>query len=130
MKTGLVPHLITDLTRHAALAQETADADVKQVAIAHLAQCRAAMQKLERLVKDGRLPDAMAECAEVESLLARLPAPLEDTPLLTDLKVRTAFVRLTSRQLTLWVAFIPRLKRPDRRTAERRVFAKCGSQWF
>lgn len=88
MKTGLVPRLITNLTRHAALAQEAKDAAIKQAAVSHLAQCRTALQKLEHLVKDGRLPDAMAECTEIESLLAQTPPPLEETQLLTDVKVR------------------------------------------
>ena len=88
MKTGLVPQLITSLTRHAALEQEEADADVRQAAVAHLAQCRAGMRQLEQLVKDGRLPDAMALCIEFESLQAHPPPPLQDTHLLTDLKVR------------------------------------------
>ena len=87
MKTGLVPNLVTSLTRHAALAQEAADADVKRVALAHLNRCRQEMRHLAQLVKEGRLPDAMAACEQFETLLSQSPRPLQDTPLLVDLKV-------------------------------------------
>ena len=87
MKTGLVPNLVTALTRHATLAQEAADADVKRIAVTHLNKCRHEMRHLDDLVKEGKLPEAVAACSKFETSLSHPPSPLQETPLLADLKV-------------------------------------------
>lgn len=88
MKTGIVPQLITSLTKHAALSQDATDARVRQASLSYLAECKSRLQDLERLVQDGRLPDAMDACNVFESLLTRAPSPLQETALLGDIKVR------------------------------------------
>lgn len=129
MKTGLVPHLITSLTRHAVLAQETADTNVKESAVSHLARCRTEMQRFTELVKDGQLPEATVVCEELEKLLVHPPRPLEDAALLGDLKV-SFIVWVKCTDLIHCIARISRLERPYRRTTERRVFSKHSGEWF
>ncbi|KAJ3557317.1 hypothetical protein NM688_g1539 [Phlebia brevispora] len=83
-KTGLIPNLILNLTRHAALAQDATDAHVEQEVVSYLAQCRNGLQNLAQLVQEGRLPDAMRACGELDTLLDSPPSTLRGTDLHKD----------------------------------------------
>ncbi|KAI0685608.1 Centromere/kinetochore Zw10-domain-containing protein [Cytidiella melzeri] len=87
-ESGLVPNLISTLTRHAALAQELADAEVMHQVMSHLAHCKREMQTLASLVGQGRLPDAVALCVSIDHLLATSPPPLPATAVMHDLQRR------------------------------------------
>ena len=88
MKTGLVPSLITSLTRHASLAQETEDANALREAMSYLAECKEAMRGLTDLVESGRLPEAVEKYQQTEHLLARQQPSLFGTEVYVDLQVR------------------------------------------
>ena len=96
MKTGLVPNLITSLTKHAALAQDATDAHVKRRSLSYLAECKSGLHNLTRLVQEGRLPDAMEACNALEDLLSRATPPLQQAGLLGDIKVRNTHLPETS----------------------------------
>ncbi|KAI0758621.1 Centromere/kinetochore Zw10-domain-containing protein [Irpex lacteus] len=87
-ETGLVPNLLSTLTRHAALAQELSDAEVMHQAMSHLAHIKREMQSLASLVGEGRLPDAVALCNSLERLLASAPPPLPATDVVRDVQRR------------------------------------------
>jgi protein transport protein DSL1/ZW10 len=93
VKTGLVPTLISALTRHAALAQEAADAAAMSVAVAYLARCKTKMRELVGLVESGKLPEAVEKCHEVEGLLGEHVPSLQGTEVYVDLQVRLQGIR-------------------------------------
>ncbi|THH27514.1 hypothetical protein EUX98_g6676 [Antrodiella citrinella] len=92
-ETGMIPNLIMTLSQHASLAQEVADAEVKYETLAYLSQCKRAVTSLTALADEGRLPDAMDACAELDRLLEVLPSPLENAYITTDLKRRYRSVK-------------------------------------
>ena len=75
------------LTVHAALAQDTSDAEVIHEAFSYLLQCRNAYSSATSLVSAGKLPEAVKECANVQKLLDNLPESLKQTTVIEDLKV-------------------------------------------
>ena len=89
MKTGLIPTLISTLTRHAELAQEAADAEAMNDALSYLARCKQEIQDLTGLVEDGKLPEAVERYKNVEKLLAQHQPSLVGTTVYVDLQVRS-----------------------------------------
>lgn len=88
LKSGLIPNLMSSLTSHAALAQQTADARAQHGALAHLLQCREGLRDFTRLVEKGELADATKASASLEGIIASAPEPLSKSEILTDMKVR------------------------------------------
>lgn len=87
-ETGLVPTLIASLTRHASLAQDAADANALQEAMAYLAECKQEMRGLTELVESGRLPEAVEKYQKMEHLLAQRQPSLLGTEVYVDLQRR------------------------------------------
>ncbi|TFK39823.1 hypothetical protein BDQ12DRAFT_681284 [Crucibulum laeve] len=85
-KTGLIPTLVSTLTKHAALAQESLNADVKYVLLSHLLKCQTEYLALTSFVDAGRLPEAVEACASLEHVVNGAPAPLQETVIMMDLK--------------------------------------------
>ena len=87
VQEGILPTLVTRLTVHAALAQDTSDAEVIHEALSYLLQCRNAYSSVVSLVSAGKLPEAVKESANVQQLLDSLPESLRQTAVIDDLKV-------------------------------------------
>ena len=95
VKSGLIPHLVSTLTDHAALARETADARARHAALDHLLQCREELRRLTRLVEKAELADATKACSSLEGMMASAPKPVLESEVLADMKVRGARVRVS-----------------------------------
>jgi protein transport protein DSL1/ZW10 len=78
---------VTSLTVHAALAQDTSDAEAIHEALSYLLQCRNAYSSVVSLVSAGKLPEAVKESANMQQLLDGLPDSLKQTAVIEDLKV-------------------------------------------
>ena len=78
---------MTSLTVHAALAQDTSDAEAIHEALSYLLQCRNAYSSVMSLVSAGKLPEAVKESANIQQLLDGLPESLKQTAVIEDLKV-------------------------------------------
>ena len=78
---------MTTLTTHAALAQDTSDAEAIHEALSYLLECRNAYSSVVSLVSAGKLPEAVKESANVQQLLDGLPESLKQTTVAEDLKV-------------------------------------------
>ncbi|KAH9951200.1 Centromere/kinetochore Zw10-domain-containing protein [Amylocystis lapponica] len=85
-ETGIVPSLISTLTKHAALAREVMDADVRHKTLSYLLHCRDDFRALTALIQEGKLPEAVTACAELEKIMAAAPAPLGESAVMADLK--------------------------------------------
>ena len=86
-QTGVHPTLVTVLTKHSALRQNTSNADVAYQALSNLLSCRNAYTALTSFVQVGRLPEAMKAVEHVESLVVDVPEFLKQTQVIGDLKV-------------------------------------------
>ena len=78
---------MTSLTVHAALAQDTSDAEAIHEALSYLLQCRNAYASVVSLVSAGKLPEAVEESANIQQLLDGLPDSLKQSAVIEDLKV-------------------------------------------
>ena len=78
---------MTSLTVHAALAQDTSDAEAIHEALSYLLQCRNAYSSVVSLVSAGKLPEAIENSANMQRLLDGLPESLKQTVAIEDLKV-------------------------------------------
>lgn len=78
---------MTSLTVHAALAQDTSDAEVIHEALSYLLQCRNAYSFIVSLVSAGNLPEAVKESANLQQLLDGLPGSLKQTTVIEDMEV-------------------------------------------
>ena len=78
---------MTSLSVHAALAQDTSDAEAIHEALSYLLQCRNAYSSLVSLVSAGKLPEAVNESVNMQQLLDGLPESLKQTAVIEDLKV-------------------------------------------
>ena len=78
---------MTSLTVHAALAQDTSDAEAIHEALSYLLQCRNAYSFVASLVSAGKLPEAVKESANMQQLLDGLPDSLKQTVVVEDVKV-------------------------------------------
>ncbi|KAI0042195.1 hypothetical protein FA95DRAFT_1500426 [Auriscalpium vulgare] len=87
-ETGLIPTLLHALSAHAALAQQTEDAEVMHESLDHLLRCRTEFEALETLVGEGRLPEAVAASAAFEEQLGEAPVPLARSEALSQLRSR------------------------------------------
>lgn len=79
--------MVTSLTAHAALAQDSSDAEAIHEALSYLLHCRNAYSSVMSLVSAGKLPEAVKESAVVQQLLDGLPDSLRQTTVIEDLKV-------------------------------------------
>ena len=87
VQEGILPTLVTSITVHAALAQDTSDAEAIHEALSYLLQCRNAYSSVVSLVSTGKLPEAVKESANMQRLLDGLPESLKQTAVIEDLKV-------------------------------------------
>jgi centromere/kinetochore protein ZW10 len=78
---------VASLTVHAALAQDTSDAEAIHEALSYLLQCRNAYSSVVSLVSAGKLPEGVKESASMQQLLDGLPDSLKQTAVIEDLKV-------------------------------------------
>lgn len=78
---------MASLTVHAALAQDTSDAETIHEALSYLLQCRNAYSSVVSLVSAGNLPEAVNESANMQQLLDGLPDSLKKTAVVEDVKV-------------------------------------------
>ncbi|CCM02541.1 uncharacterized protein FIBRA_04643 [Fibroporia radiculosa] len=85
-ESGLVPRLLGVLSRHAALAQASLDAETKWSALSHLLLCKNSYHELARFSQEGRLPEAMEVCQKFEADLSSAPRPLERSSVMGDLQ--------------------------------------------
>ncbi|KAI0675819.1 hypothetical protein C8Q78DRAFT_1006690 [Trametes maxima] len=99
-ESGLVPSLLSVLTSHSTLTQETADARARHDALSHLLQCRNELKRLTRLVEEGELPDATKFGASLDGTIISAPASLQSSEVMSDLMRRcTALRNRTEEQL-------------------------------
>ncbi|KAJ1306749.1 hypothetical protein OPQ81_007735 [Rhizoctonia solani] len=84
-QTGLLPSVLTTLTAHSTLAQDTQDAKVLHNALVHLIRCRNEFKALSTLVEDGHLPAAVRKSEEAQSLIQSAPQPLGRSAVIKDL---------------------------------------------
>ena len=70
------------------LQQESLDANVKYEAISHLLRCRTGLRSLESLIQAGKLPEAVQAYRDMDSCFEEPPAPLGQTDVMTNAKVR------------------------------------------
>ncbi|KAF8159474.1 hypothetical protein B0H34DRAFT_654458 [Crassisporium funariophilum] len=87
-ESGILPTLVDTLTKHATLAQEASDAEAIYEAFSCLLQCRNGYSSLVSLISDGKLPDAVTACEDVQQLLERVPESLSPTTVMEDLRQR------------------------------------------
>ncbi|KAI0794459.1 hypothetical protein C8Q74DRAFT_1195156 [Fomes fomentarius] len=92
-QSGLILNLVSTLTSHAALAQETADARAQHGALAHLLHCRDGLRNLTRLVEKAELADATKASASLEGIVASAPEPLSKSEILADMKRKCITLR-------------------------------------
>ncbi|KAF8916015.1 Centromere/kinetochore Zw10-domain-containing protein [Mucidula mucida] len=85
-ESGLVPTLISTLTKHAALQQETAEANVLYDCLDHLSRFKAELTSLDGLIRDGQLPQAVQAYRNMDKLSEEHPRPLAHSEILIDLK--------------------------------------------
>ncbi|EMD39295.1 hypothetical protein CERSUDRAFT_112943 [Gelatoporia subvermispora B] len=85
-ETGLIPTLISNLARHASLAQDVFNAEVNHKAVSYLLQCRDAFRNATNLVQAGKLPEAMGACEDLEQVLGSPPSPVSQADIINDMK--------------------------------------------
>lgn len=93
MKSGLVPTLLRALEAHSALAQQALDSEVTYEALEHLLRCRQEFDTLDELVNEGKLPEAVNACRDMEVLLGEAPMALASSDTMVQLKVCSAWLR-------------------------------------
>jgi protein transport protein DSL1/ZW10 len=79
--------VVNNLRAHAALAQDSSDANVAYDVLAHLLRCWTAYRSVTSLIDAGKLPDAVSESGRLEELLQNPPEPLAQASVTADLKV-------------------------------------------
>lgn len=87
-QTGIISTLLDNLTDHANLAQESADAKVEYEALSQLLECKTSFQALTSLVEIGKLPEAVKACDHLNALLEGAPVYLSRTNVMVDIRVR------------------------------------------
>lgn len=87
MKAGLVPTLLRALEAHSTLAQQALDSEVTYEALEHLLRCRQEFDILDGLVYEGKLPEAVDACRDIERLLGHAPTALANSDAMVQLKV-------------------------------------------
>lgn len=75
------------LRTHSSLAQESSDADILHEALKCLARCKAVMDKLEELVREGQLREAADEGTGIQVLLDEAPEAFSTAEIMLDMKV-------------------------------------------
>ncbi|KAG1770673.1 hypothetical protein EDD22DRAFT_977060 [Suillus occidentalis] len=88
LSSGLVPVLLEALEAHQSLAQESLNADVLSDSLSHLMECRTQLDALQKLVDAGDLPQAVAACQALSSLLISAPGPLKDASVVSAMQAR------------------------------------------
>ena len=83
---------MTTLTKHSALAQETANAGVTYEALYHALECRNGYTTVTSLTRLGKLPDAVACCEGLQKLIEGAPGSLKRATVMEDVKVRDPFL--------------------------------------
>lgn len=86
-QTGIISTLLDNLTNHANLAQESADAKVQYEALSQLLQCKTSFESLASLIEAGKLPEAVEACDHLNALLEGVPMNLSRTNVMMDVKV-------------------------------------------
>ncbi|PFH51800.1 hypothetical protein AMATHDRAFT_46783 [Amanita thiersii Skay4041] len=100
-QTGLISTLERRLNLHTTLTQEAANAAVLYQALSHLSRCYTQYSALEALAQAGKLPEAVAAYAELDTLLISAPVALDQAKVMTDLKRKArAAQALTEEQLS------------------------------
>lgn len=84
----MISNLIMSLTKHASLAQDVLDSDVNFGAVEYLSQCKWHLEALSELENNGKLPEAVNACDELDSFLKTIPVPLDTSKVMIDFKVR------------------------------------------
>lgn len=92
-ESGLIPNLMTTLTKHSALAQETANAGVTYEALYHALECRNGYTTVTSLTHLGKLPDAVAGCEGLQKLVEGAPGSLKKAAVMEDVKRKFAAAR-------------------------------------
>ncbi|KAH8091668.1 Centromere/kinetochore Zw10-domain-containing protein [Cristinia sonorae] len=87
-ETGMIPNLVMTLSRHASLAQDVADANARHDALSYLSRCRHGLADLTTLAQEGRLPEVVSSCEDLDPVLLSPPPPLEESTIYTDLQRR------------------------------------------
>lgn len=100
----MVPILLCSLTRHAALAQESLDAETNYGALSHLLRCRDEYRSLVSLVHQGRLPDAVRACGDLERILDSSSGLLDKSAVMVDLKVGILYASHSAQLTTALIA--------------------------
>ncbi|TCD71745.1 hypothetical protein EIP91_005511 [Steccherinum ochraceum] len=85
-ETGMIPNLIKTLSQHASLTQQVSNADVKFTVLSHLSRCKQDVVNLTALADEGRLPEVVDACKELDTVLESLPQPLDKSSVSADLK--------------------------------------------
>jgi centromere/kinetochore protein ZW10 len=83
---------MTSLTKHSALAQETANSGATYEALCHALECRNGYTAVTSLTRLGKLPDAVACCEGLQKLIEGAPGSLKKAAVMEDIKVRDPFL--------------------------------------
>ena len=88
VQNGLTPTLLKALRKHQTLAQTSLNADVLYASLSHLSECKARLEKVQRLVDTGNLPAAVPASTQLTELLDTTPRPLAEAIITSDIWVR------------------------------------------
>ncbi|THH14983.1 hypothetical protein EW146_g5425 [Bondarzewia mesenterica] len=85
-ESGLIPKLLHALSEHSSLVQFTLDAEVTHESLSHLLKCRTHFNDLDGLFKEGKLPEAVRACCDLEKALGEAPEALSRSEVMLELK--------------------------------------------
>ena len=92
-----MPTLVSALSAHAKLAQQTLDAEVLHESLSHLLRCRTEFDALNGLVNEGRLPEAVQSLEGLDRALSGAPVALAQSEAMVDMKVNQLLRTFTRR---------------------------------
>lgn len=100
---------------HSALVQQERHANILNLCLQHLAQCKGDYAHVEALLDQKRIPEAVATVDSLMRLIRTCPPPLDASNVVTDLKVR-ASIHLLQRCAGIYTVPCSRFERQRART--------------
>jgi hypothetical protein len=95
---------------HSTLVQQERHANILNLCLQHLARCKREYVDVEFLLKQGRLPEAVAMVGSLMNFIRTCPPPLDASKVVADLKVRT-LIRLFQRYVKPYTGSHSRFER-------------------
>src|SRR5258706_8969887 len=112
------------MNMHSTLIQQERHANILNLCLQHLAQCKDDYAHVEALLDQRRIPEAVATVDSLMRLIRTCPSPLDVSNVVTDLKVR-ATVHLLQRCARPYTVPCPRFERQRARTTRAGVLPVC-----